>query len=151
MVGCVYAYTYVILTSNNLAQLKRTYVQLWVRHEWKFNFVMTLYHFCLIFTVGRTNKTHVSIKKLRRIIIREYVPPYPHTFHVVVLKRKHQLTFVPPVWSPKLPVTLNVFLEIPKFNFACRITLRVIRYLGWWYRPRLLNFWPTFTYEYQLF
>jgi hypothetical protein len=42
---------------------------------------------------------------------------------------QHQLTFVPRVCSPTLPVELNILLEISKFKFACKITLRVIQYL----------------------
>jgi hypothetical protein len=49
MLVCVYAYTDMLLILFNLALLKIVYVHLWARHEWRFNFVMTMYHFCLIF------------------------------------------------------------------------------------------------------
>jgi hypothetical protein len=62
----------------------------------------------------------------------------------------HQLTFVPRVCSPTLPVALNILLEISKFKFACKITLRTIQYLYCWRLPNRLNFWSTIACEYQL-
>jgi len=75
----------------------------------------------------------MHIHQIPRLVLRGKLPPFPHTFHVVVLKRRHQLAFVLRVCTPTLPVTLNILLEISKFKFACKITVRAIRYLCCWF------------------
>jgi hypothetical protein len=76
---------------------------------------------------------NMHIHLILRLILREKLPQFLRTFHVVVLKCMHQLKFVPCIWSPKLPVALNIFLEVSKFKFACKITFRVIRYFCSWF------------------
>jgi hypothetical protein len=38
------------------------------------------------------------------------------------------INICPSVCSPKLPVALNIVLGISKLKFACKITLRAVRY-----------------------
>jgi hypothetical protein len=71
---------------------------------------------------------NLHIHLIQSLILREKLTPFPRTFHVLVLKRRHQLKFAPRIWSPKLPVALNILLDVSKFKFACKITFRALRY-----------------------
>jgi len=56
------------------------------------------------------HNTHIHL--ILRLILRGKLPPFSHTFQVVVLKRRHQLTFVPRVWSPAKHTSWDIKIQI---------------------------------------